>query len=123
MGERTENVQDANLGEVLKQLADVVRSRRAVDPEQSYTARMLTEHEDKLYKKIVEEATELVLASKDRDHDHIRYEAADLLYHLLALLERTGVTTEELAGELKARMVWHAPQYSQRPPKKQGEDA
>jgi phosphoribosyl-ATP pyrophosphohydrolase len=111
MGERTENVQDSDLGEVLKELADVVRGRREVDPKQSYTARLLTEHEDNLYKKIVEEATELVLASKDRDHDHIRYEAADLLYHLMALLERTGVTPEELAGELKARMIWHAPQY------------
>jgi phosphoribosyl-ATP pyrophosphohydrolase len=105
MGERTENVQDSDLGEVLRELADVVRSRRTVDPGQSYTARLLTEHEDKLFKKIVEEATELVLASKDRDHDHIRYEAADLVYHLFALLERTGVTPEELAGELKARMV------------------
>jgi phosphoribosyl-ATP pyrophosphohydrolase len=110
MGERTENVQDADLGETLRELAMVVKARRAASPKESYTARLLTEPEDTLYKKVVEEATELVLASKDHDHDHIRYEAADLLYHLMALLERTGITTEELAGELKARMVWHAPQ-------------
>jgi phosphoribosyl-ATP pyrophosphohydrolase len=110
MGERTENVVDADLGETLRELAAVVRKRREADPEKSYTARLLTEPEDTLYKKVVEEATELVLAAKDRDHDHIRYEAADLLYHLMALLERTGVSCGELAGELKARMVWHAPQ-------------
>jgi phosphoribosyl-ATP pyrophosphohydrolase len=110
MGERTENVQDEDLGEVLRELADVVRKRREANPQESYTARLLFEPEDMLYKKVVEEATELVLAAKDHDHGHIRYEAADLLYHLMALLERTGVTCEELAGELKARMTWHAPQ-------------
>ena len=112
MGERTAGVQDANLGETLQELAQVVRQRRAVSPSESYTARLLTEHEDTLYKKIMEEACELVLASKDPDHAHIRYEAADLVYHLLALLERTGVTCEELAGELRARMTWYAPQAS-----------
>jgi phosphoribosyl-ATP pyrophosphohydrolase len=110
MGERTENVVDANLGETLSELAAVVRKRRSADPKESYTARLLSEPEDTLYKKVVEEAAELVLAAKDHDHDHIRYEAADLLYHLMALLERTGVTCEELAGELNARMTWHAPQ-------------
>ncbi|MDR2105995.1 MAG: phosphoribosyl-ATP diphosphatase [Coriobacteriales bacterium] len=103
MGERTENVVDANLGETLSELAAVVKNRHSADPRESYTARLLTEHEDLLYKKVVEEAAELVLAAKDHDHDHIRYEAADLLYHLMVLLDRTGVTCEELAGELKAR--------------------
>jgi phosphoribosyl-ATP pyrophosphohydrolase len=111
VGERTANVQDADLGETLRELAAVVKKRREARPEDSYTARLLSEHEDTLYKKIVEEATELVLAAKDHDHDHIRYEAADLVYHLMALLERTGVTPEELAGELTSRMTWHAPQF------------
>ena len=44
------------------------------------------------------------MAAKDCDHDHIRYEAGDLVYHLLVALERYGVTVEELAGELDARM-------------------
>ena len=43
------------------------------------------------------------MACKDNDHDHIRYEAADLVYHLLVVLERYGVTLDELAGELNAR--------------------
>ena len=68
-----------------------------------YTARLLTGPEDKLLKKVAEEATEVVMACKDDDHDHIRYEAADLVYHLLVTLERYGVTIEELAGELDAR--------------------
>ena len=103
MGERTANVQDGNIGETLTGLAVVIRGRRGASPEASYTARLLQGPEDALLKKVTEEATEVALACKDNDHDHIRYEAADLVYHLLVTLERYGVTIEELAGELDAR--------------------
>ena len=103
MGERTEDIQDSDLGATLQELTRIIKSRRNADPEKSYTARLLTENEDKLFKKVIEEATELVMASKDHDHDHIRYEAADLIYHVLVLLERAGITNEELGGELRAR--------------------
>ena len=104
MGERTEGVSEYDLGEVISELTRIIEERCSADPEQSYTARLLNGPEDGLYKKIIEEAAELVMAAKDKDHDHIRYEAADLLYHLLVVLKGTGVSTEELAGELKARM-------------------
>ena len=55
-------------------------------------------------KKLAEESSEVIMACKDNDHDHIRYEAGDLVYHLLVTLERYGVTLDELAGELNARM-------------------
>ncbi len=103
MGERTANVQDGNIGETLTGLAGVIHGRRGASPEASYTARLLQGPEDALLKKVTEEATEVALACKDNDHDHIRYEAADLVYHLLVTLERYGVTIEELAGELDAR--------------------
>ena len=103
MGERTAGVRDGNIGETIEGLARVIHGRRDASPESSYTARLLQGKEDSLLKKVTEEATEVVMACKDRDHDHIRYEAADLVYHLLVTLERYGVTTEELAGELDAR--------------------
>lgn len=103
MGERTANVVPGDIGVTMKGLAEVIRGRREASPETSYTARLLTGPEDKLLKKVAEEATEVVMACKDDDHDHIRYEAADLVYHLLVTLERYGVTIEELAGELDAR--------------------
>ena len=103
MGERTANVQDGNIGETLVGLAAVIHGRRAASPEASYTARLLQGPEDRLLKKVTEEATEVALACKDRDHDHIRYEAADLVYHLMVTLERYGVGLPELAGELDAR--------------------
>ena len=103
MGERTANVQDGSIGETIQCLAAVIHGRREASPEGSYTARLLQGPEDTLLKKVTEEATEVALACKDNDHDHIRYEAADLLYHLLVTLERYGVTVDELAGELDAR--------------------
>lgn len=103
MGERTANVVPGDIGVTMRGLAEVIHGRREASPETSYTARLLTGPEDKLLKKVAEEATEVVMACKDDDHDHIRYEAADLVYHLLVTLERYGVTIEELAGELDAR--------------------
>ena len=103
MGERTANVHDGDIGETLTGLAAVISARRGASPEESYTARLLKGPEDSMLKKLTEEATEVALACKDNDHDHIRYEAADLVYHLLVTLERYGVSVEELAGELDAR--------------------
>lgn len=104
MGERTKNVQDGDLGYTLSSLAHTLHGRWDADPSQSYTARLLQGNPDKLLSKIAEEAAEVIMACKDEDHDHIRYEAGDLVYHLLVTLERYGVTLDELAGELNARM-------------------
>lgn len=103
MGERTANVQNGDLGVTLTRLAGVIYDRRDADPEKSYTKRLLDGPEDKPLKKLVEEACEVALACKDNDHDHIRYEAADVVYHLLVVCERWGITPAELAGELDAR--------------------
>ena len=95
MGVRTANVQPGNIGETIEGLASTIHA---------YTARLLTDVEDELLKKSAEEASEVIMACKDNDHDHIRYEAGDLVYHLLVTLERYGVSINELAGELDARM-------------------
>lgn len=104
MGVRTANVQPGNIGETLEGLAATIHARRNVSPQESYTARLLTDVEDELLKKLAEEASEIIMACKDRDHDHIRYEAGDLVYHLLVTLERYEIPLDELAGELNARM-------------------
>ena len=94
---------DSRLGSILEELAGVIASRRDVDPEASYTARLLTGEEDKLLKKIGEEATEVVMAAKDADVGQLTYEAGDLVYHLLVVLERWGVPLDDLADELARR--------------------
>jgi len=105
MGEVTANVCPGDLAQTLQTLTHIIHERQSADPAHSYTAKLLQGNLDQLLKKIGEESTELVMAVKDDNHDHIRYEAADLLYHLLVVLERTGISIEELAGELDARMV------------------
>jgi phosphoribosyl-ATP pyrophosphohydrolase len=104
MGVRTAHVQDGDIGDTLETLSATIHSRRTADPAMSYTKRLLDGDEDELLKKLAEEASEVIMACKDNDHDHIRYEAGDLLYHLLVTLERYGVSLPELAGELNARM-------------------
>ena len=54
MGVRTANVQPGNIGETLESLAATIRGRRGADPAESYTARLLTDVEDELLKKLAE---------------------------------------------------------------------
>ena len=105
MGERTANVHDGDIGATITGLAEVIHSRVTASPEESYTARLLSGKEDSLLKKLVEESCEVVMAAKDRDHDHIRYEAGDLVYQLLVVLERYGIGLDEFAAELNNRMT------------------
>ena len=95
---------DWNGARVEKSLEKTLHGRWDYSPDKSYTAKLLQGKEDKLLSKLAEETSEVIMACKDDDHDHIRYEAADLIYHLLVVLERYGITPEELAGELDARM-------------------
>jgi phosphoribosyl-ATP pyrophosphohydrolase len=91
------------LGDVLDELFAVIDERRTADPETSYTARLLTGNEDGLLKKIAEESGEVIMAAKDADREHLRYEAGDLVYHLMVVLARYGLTPSDLAEELASR--------------------
>lgn len=92
-----------SIGDVVEAVWATIESRRTADPEASYTARLLSGHEDQLLKKIAEESGEVIMAAKDADPDHLRYEAADLTYHLLVVLARHGLTPDDLAVELASR--------------------
>lgn len=92
-----------DLGAVMADLAATIASRKEGDPAESYTAKLLQGHEDQLLKKIGEEATEVVMAAKDADPAQLRYEAGDLIYHLLVVCERWGVSLDDLASELDSR--------------------
>ena len=76
MGVRTANVQPGNIGETIEGLASTIHARRDASPDESYTARLLYPClKTHCLKKIAEEASEVIMACKDNDHDHIRYEA------------------------------------------------
>ncbi|MBW6468318.1 MAG: phosphoribosyl-ATP diphosphatase [Coriobacteriia bacterium] len=94
---------DARIGPVLEELFALLQSRKAEMPEGSYTTRLLGGPQEKLLKKIAEEAGEVIIAARDQDLAQIRYEAGDLLYHLLVVLVREGVSLDDLAAELASR--------------------
>ncbi len=88
-------------------LADLERTVTAraadADPASSYTAQLLAKGIDTVCKKVGEEATEVVIAAKGREHGQVVYESADLLYHLAVLWQAAGVTLDEVAAELASR--------------------
>jgi len=104
MGTVTENIVPGNIGTTLDKLTATIHERKTADPATSYTAKLLQGPEDELLSKVGEEAVEVIMAAKDDYREHIRYEAGDLVYHLLVVLERYDIPIEELAGELDARM-------------------
>ena len=55
------------------------------------------------HSRIGEEATEVVMAAKDHGPAQVRHESPDLIYHLLVVLEREGVSLDSLADELESR--------------------
>ncbi len=89
--------------EFLERLEEVIRDRRERLPEGSYTAHLLRQGEDEILKKLSEEATEVVLASKEGDKGQIVYEAADLIYHLLVLLAYHDLSLKDVLAELRRR--------------------
>jgi len=94
-----------SFGDVIDELWGVIESRRSADPDESYTARLLTGPEDTLLKKIAEESGEVIMAAKDADKEHLRYEIGDVVYHLLVVMARYGLTPDDLAEELAARRM------------------
>ena len=89
--------------DVLAELATEVAGRRGASPGSSYTAKLLAQGVEKCAKKLGEEAVETALAAVSGDRKHLTTEAADLLYHLLVLLEASGVGLADVMAELERR--------------------
>lgn len=87
----------------LLELEAVIRSRAEAAPEESYTARLLGKGVQRVAQKFGEESVELALAAAAGDPRAVRAEAADVIYHLLVLLEGTGVSLAEVLDELRSR--------------------
>ncbi|MDX2192266.1 MAG: bifunctional phosphoribosyl-AMP cyclohydrolase/phosphoribosyl-ATP diphosphatase HisIE [Gemmatimonadales bacterium] len=91
-------------GHLLQRLAAVVLSRATDRPEGSYTARLLQKGVAKISQKVGEEAVEVVVAANAEDGGRLASESADLLYHLVVLLEARGVALDAVWAELERRM-------------------
>ncbi|MEW5963163.1 MAG: phosphoribosyl-ATP diphosphatase [Pseudomonadota bacterium] len=89
--------------DVLLSLAATIKARRAETADKSYTRQLLDAGPGRCARKLGEEAVETVIAGLGSDPAALRSEAADLIYHLLVLLECRGVPLEEVLGELAKR--------------------
>lgn len=91
-------------GTALERLAEEIRVRRSAAPDKSYTRQLLDGGPERCARKFGEEAIETVIAALAADKDALAGEAADLLYHLLVLLESRDVALATVLARLEARM-------------------
>ncbi|TYR80081.1 bifunctional phosphoribosyl-AMP cyclohydrolase/phosphoribosyl-ATP diphosphatase HisIE [Priestia megaterium] len=88
---------------ILNELEDVIAQREAEMPEGAYTTYLFDKGIDKILKKVGEEAGEVIIAAKNRDHDELKWEVADLLYHLLVLLREQKLPLDDVLAVLAER--------------------
>jgi phosphoribosyl-ATP pyrophosphohydrolase/phosphoribosyl-AMP cyclohydrolase len=87
----------------IDKLFDVLRERRATRPAGSYTASLYNAGRDKILKKVNEEATEVIIASKFEGRKRLVAEVADLVYHLGVLLVDEELDFSDVEDELRRR--------------------
>ena len=87
----------------LEQLIQKIKKQRNKDPKISYTASLMKKGNKFCIKKFMEEAKELAISAKYSNKKNIIYEAADLLYHFLVLLEFKKTSMISVMKELKRR--------------------
>ena len=90
--------------DVLQKLAVLVRSRRHDSAAKSYTRELLDAGPERCARKLGEEAIETVIAALGADKTALTREAADLVYHLLVLLESRDLALSDVLAELESRM-------------------
>jgi phosphoribosyl-ATP pyrophosphohydrolase len=91
------------MNDTLAQIAAVLEQRKEQTAEKSYVASLYAKGLDTILKKIGEEATEVVIAAKDGQADHIIYETADLWFHCMVLLAQQGLHPNDVLNELQRR--------------------
>ncbi|TAM78444.1 bifunctional phosphoribosyl-AMP cyclohydrolase/phosphoribosyl-ATP diphosphatase HisIE [bacterium] len=87
----------------IEHLERVIEQRRGASVDASYVSKLLHGGVDRIGKKIGEEATEVVIAAKNHDHDELTWEVSDLLFHTLVLMHEQGVTIDDVGRELLRR--------------------
>ena len=86
-------------------LYDMLVGRNEQRPEGSYTTYLFEKGLDKILKKVGEESTEVIIAGKAEDKAETIYEIGDLIYHLLVLMVKMGISVEDIHKELASRHI------------------
>jgi len=87
----------------LENLYRLIQKRKSEPKEGSYTTYLFNKGLDKILKKVGEEATEVVIAAKNRNPKELRYEISDLVYHVLVLMAEQGLSPSDVLTELASR--------------------
>ncbi|MCQ1056533.1 bifunctional phosphoribosyl-AMP cyclohydrolase/phosphoribosyl-ATP diphosphatase HisIE [Photobacterium sp. DNB23_23_1] len=87
----------------LHQLEQVLASRKGADPESSYTASLYARGTKRISQKVGEEGVEVALAATSGDKAELVCESADLIYHLLVLLQDQGMSLSDVTAKLQER--------------------
>ncbi len=89
--------------QILIDLENIIDQREKERPEGAYTTYLFEKGVDKILKKVGEEASEVIIAAKNRDPEELKWEASDLLYHLLVLLREQELPFKEVLQVLQER--------------------
>lgn len=90
---------------ILSDLESVIAFREAERPEGAYTTYLFEKGLDKILKKVGEETAEVIIAAKNQDKDELRYETADLIFHLLVLFRELKLPLDDVMYELEKRHI------------------
>ncbi|HDR8182232.1 TPA: phosphoribosyl-ATP diphosphatase [Bacillus thuringiensis] len=88
---------------VFKLLYETIEERKENPLPESYTNYLFSKGEDKILKKIGEECTEIIIASKNNDKEELVKEMVDVLYHCFVLLAEKNIALEDVTREVKER--------------------
>lgn len=99
----TEKGDPADTEGFIRHLQGVIQQRHSDMPEGSYTTKLFIKGVNKIAQKVGEEAVETVIEAVDGNRERFIYEASDLVYHLLVLLEHMGCSIADLEAELVKR--------------------
>lgn len=97
-----EEAKDETMG-VLEQLLNLIEDRKINPPEKSYVGYLFEKGQDKILKKVGEEAAEVIIASKNNSKEELIYEMADLYFHTLVLLSNHNLNIRDIYQELEKR--------------------
>lgn len=98
--------------DILEKLESIIAQRDAERPEGAYTTYLFEKGVDKILKKVGEEAAEVIIAAKNRSHEELRYEASDLIFHLMVLLREQKLPLDDLLAELARRHLKQKSEYA-----------
>ncbi|TMV50958.1 bifunctional phosphoribosyl-AMP cyclohydrolase/phosphoribosyl-ATP diphosphatase HisIE [Paenibacillus mesophilus] len=104
--------QQAGRFDILEKLEHIIAQRDAERPEGAYTTYLFEKGVDKILKKVGEEAAEVIIAAKNRSHEELRYEASDLIFHLMVLLREQKLPLDDLLSELARRHLKQKSEYA-----------